>query len=386
MKTFKLTIIIALVVFGAGNAQMKVIPDGSTYLNGYRSTDDPNNEVAVQVYGNYGAYLAGGRLSFGDYGTASNGGGNAFVGEYGTWDSDIVQLHGKLGIYLTKNTGSVLGYYHQNSGNKFTFYCDVYSYGTKLTSDERFKTDINSISNSLLNLVKLNGVSYKYDYSNMTFENSRLPYSTTTTSNTLEMSEKEKEYMANLENIENQENANSPKRLGFIAQDLQEVFPELVEHDSSGYYYVDYIGLIPVIVEAIKEQQSIIDAQSLKIKELEEQTIEIITSENTSNLKGLIASTEIIDNDKIINAVLFQNSPNPFSENTEIKYLLPEEVRSASIYIYNMQGNQIKNIPVHSRGKATETIYGSDLAAGMYLYTLIADGKEVSTKRMILTE
>jgi hypothetical protein len=31
-------------------------------------------------------------------------------------------------------------------------------------------------------------------------------------------------------------------------------------------------------------------------------------------------------------------------------------------------------------------IYASELAAGMYLYALIADGQEVDTKRMILTK
>jgi len=32
------------------------------------------------------------------------------------------------------------------------------------------------------------------------------------------------------------------------------------------------------------------------------------------------------------------------------------------------------------------TFSGSELAAGMYFYALIVDGKEVDTKRMVLTE
>ena len=48
---------------------------------------------------------------------------------------------------------------------------------------------------------------------------------------------------------------NKKQNIGFIAQQLQEVFPDLVEEDSNNYLHVDYIELIPVLVESIKEQQ-----------------------------------------------------------------------------------------------------------------------------------
>lgn len=48
-------------------------------------------------------------------------------------------------------------------------------------------------------------------------------------------------------------------RMGFVAQEVKEIFPELVEQDASGYMYVDYIGLIPILVESVKEQQEQID-------------------------------------------------------------------------------------------------------------------------------
>ena len=61
-------------------------------------------------------------------------------------------------------------------------------------------------------------------------------------------------------------------------------------------------------------------------------------------------------------------------------------VANASLYIYDMQGKQIKRVPVMQRGEGTGQIQGSELSAGMYIYTLIADNKMVDTKRMILTE
>jgi trimeric autotransporter adhesin len=83
---------------------------------------------------------------------------------------------------------------------------------------------------------------------------------------------------------------------------------------------------------------------------------------------------------------MMQNNPNPFSTDTEIKMELPETTRQATIVVYNLEGKQLKNITVSERGKATVKISGNELSAGMYLYTLIADGEVVDTKRLILTK
>ena len=57
-------------------------------------------------------------------------------------------------------------------------------------------------------------------------------------------------------------------QLGFIAQELEEVLPNLVHTDENGYKAVNYIGLIPVMTEAIKEQNDKIDAQDKEIEKL----------------------------------------------------------------------------------------------------------------------
>jgi len=85
-------------------------------------------------------------------------------------------------------------------------------------------------------------------------------------------------------------------------------------------------------------------------------------------------------------AALFQNNPNPFNAATEIKMTIPENVGFATVMIYNLEGKQMKNIQVRDRGEVSVKISGSELSAGMYLYALIADGKVVDTKRMILTQ
>ncbi len=49
------------------------------------------------------------------------------------------------------------------------------------------------------------------------------------------------------------------KQLGVIAQEIEAIFPELVTVTSDGFKAVNYIGLIPVLIEAIKEQQKLIE-------------------------------------------------------------------------------------------------------------------------------
>ncbi|WP_281962214.1 T9SS type A sorting domain-containing protein, partial [Bacteroides nordii] len=90
--------------------------------------------------------------------------------------------------------------------------------------------------------------------------------------------------------------------------------------------------------------------------------------------------------DEKLKAKLYSNIPNPFKEQTTISFFIPEASSRASIHIYNLQGKQIKQINIESRGNGSVTINGYELIPGMYMYSLIVDGKEVDTKKMILTE
>ncbi len=51
------------------------------------------------------------------------------------------------------------------------------------------------------------------------------------------------------------------RQLGFIAQEVEEVAPEAVSTDAEGYKYLDYGKLVPLLTEAVKQQQSIIERQ-----------------------------------------------------------------------------------------------------------------------------
>lgn len=56
---------------------------------------------------------------------------------------------------------------------------------------------------------------------------------------------------------------------GFVAQELQEIFPDLVIKRDDGALGVRYTGLIPVMVQALKEQQDEIDGLKKRISDLE---------------------------------------------------------------------------------------------------------------------
>jgi hypothetical protein len=51
-----------------------------------------------------------------------------------------------------------------------------------------------------------------------------------------------------------------------------------------------------------------------------------------------------------------------------------------------MQGKLIKTYSLTTKGDGTVEINASELQPGMYMYSLITGGKEVDTKKMILTE
>jgi hypothetical protein len=63
---------------------------------------------------------------------------------------------------------------------------------------------------------------------------------------------------------------NKIHSLGLIAQDIKNYFPEVVKIDNRGYYYIEYTKLNAVLVEAIKEQQLLIEDINDKIIELED--------------------------------------------------------------------------------------------------------------------
>jgi Chaperone of endosialidase len=92
------------------------------------------------------------------------------------------------------------------------------------SSDRRLKKDFIQLNNSLTDIYKLNGYHFRW--------------------------------------IEEARNRNL--QTGFIAQEVQKIFPELVQTDEKGFLSVNYIGLIPHLIEAVKELKN--ENNSLKLE------------------------------------------------------------------------------------------------------------------------
>ncbi len=162
-------------------------------------------------------------------------------------------------------------------------------------------------------------------------------------------------------------------RYGFIAQELREVFPELVDENEEGYLNIDYVGLIPVLVEAIKELEAKIII------------IENNCCKKTETLKSGSINSNLLS-PGVRNPMLYQNTPNPFNLQTTIKFEIPETVQNAQLYICNMTGTLLKTIAINQRQGGNVTINANEFNAGMYLYSLVCDGKIEDTKQMLLTQ
>ena len=64
------------------------------------------------------------------------------------------------------------------------------------------------------------------------------------------------------------ENADTDKQLGLLAQEVQKVLPELVKESHDGKLGVNYSGMVPVLLEAIKELKAEIEKQQIQIDTL----------------------------------------------------------------------------------------------------------------------
>ena len=391
-NTILYAIIFSVILCISGNtafSQLKVKGDNGKVIIGtvpdessQQYVEDFDNILSASIFGKGQNYRSGAKLSFGDFGRWDYWGWNVFVGEYGDTDTDKLWLHGKNGFYLT---------YGRAEGNETILSFDVFgdrrlhlntelfAQGLKIPANSSSQQNAGIIKSSLDKVNKIEGITYQYKF-----------FNNQTSSSTQGGSAKEIADAVFFNNLNEQMNNYAPKKNGFNADKLKIVFPELVETDKDGNNYIDYTGLIPVLVEAIKEQSKIITAQSLKLKEMGLLSEDISTMNESSTDSNFTTKSATSDTNTasniLANAFLYQNTPNPFNITTEIKYFLPEGSPNAYIYVFNLQGNLLLTYNLNNNCFGSVVINGSSLNAGMYVYSLVIDGQEEETKRMILTK
>ncbi len=209
---------------------------GGPGLWGQSNTSFGLYATSTSSYGIYGTS----QTNTGIKGTSGTSYGGEFLGRVRVGKGG----NGDAGIEFEKSNQTQGGYVGMNGDNEMMVWGFPYGgpiqrwnvnggqicYATSPTicSDIRLKKDFSNLSNSLASITQLKGYNYY-------LKNEKNPYLQT----------------------------------GFIAQEIQKIFPELVNTGSDGYLSVDYIGLIPHLVESIKSLKSENDSLKERLLKIE---------------------------------------------------------------------------------------------------------------------
>jgi hypothetical protein len=82
---------------------------------------------------------------------------------------------------------------------------------------------------------------------------------------------------------------------------------------------------------------------------------------------------------------LAQNVPNPFASSTTIQYTLPQNTGNALLAVFDLNGKMLLQYNL-AKSSNSIIINGNTLVPGMYIYSLIVNGNEVVSKKMVLTK
>ena len=369
------------------------------------------NTGGVGLYGEgttYGVYAVG--RNFGVLGSSNNGGHgvdgwSSYLGVYG--NGGTYGAYGAGGTYGVYGAGSAYGVYGNNSngigivGNSTNylggyFYStnyygiragtglssknwagvfdgNVLAFGTYQTSDKNLKKNIEDISDALSIINKLKPRSYEF---------------------------RKEGKLASL-------NLPQGKHYGLIAQDLEEVLPDLVKEvenvfppnaepkpvlspepngkdvtlpppaketvtpapqqleksEKMSVKAVNYIELIPILIKALQNQQQ-------QINELK-QTVSKFTQPQSTNAS---AGSEMLG----------QNTPNPVRDVTKIQFGLPQGSNNAQLVITDNLGRVVKSLRLTASGMVNVDV--SSFGNGVYNYSLVIDNKTLQTRKMTVVK
>ncbi len=246
---------------------------------------------------------------------------------------------------------------------------------TIITSDRRLKSDIADFGYGLEEVKKLQPVSFTYNGRGGTTEGSQ--------------------------------------HIGLIAQELQAVAPELVEeyehilyeYDEEGtqtevgsetYLQIRDTEVKYMLMNSIKELAKENDAKDERIEELESELDAMkeaiaaiqtqLASQPTQSDQSKLAQQDVTLQGAEKVATLEQNQPNPFNENTVIKYFLPEGSTGSQMHIFSTDGKLLKTVKIDETGAGQINLRANTLPAGNYMYQLVTDSGVVASKTMVLAK
>ena len=290
-----------------GSLRFEGIPTVTT--NTYVLTADANGVVSRQL-----------STSFGGGGLANSCNTLNFLTKRGATDLTCSQVF---------DNGTNVGIGTTSPSNKLTVNGAIQSISNLFISDAIYKEKVSPINNPLEIVSKLDGKTYNWKVSSfpdLNFDNS-LQY-------------------------------------GLIAQEVETVMPTIVHTDDLGRKSVKYTAIIPVLIEAIKQQQEqIIALQDQLNSSFQKQNSDLINLKNT----------------KIISV-----SPNPSSDVIVISLNIEETVQDAKIVVYDLNGKIMSSLNIKERNNdISKSLQKDNFGSGTYIVSLYINGKSLDSKKII---
>ena len=338
----------------------------------------------------------------------TTGGANTFIGYHTGWDNTT----GNYNTYIGYGAGPNGAAYSNSAAMGYNAYATASNYikignssvttiGGQVSwttlSDGRFKTNVAENVKGLDFINKLRPVTYQFNTQEYdVFVRQNIPLASDSSGSAI--SEMPVDYSASMSVVHS----------GFIAQEVDSIaqlcgFSSSIVHtpaNSTDPYALSYAEFVVPLVKAVQELNAIITDQNQQIQALETEIYELETrvNSNEDRISSCCPSASEVEKSEIINnsldndlkanqkPSLHQNTPNPFSKKTTIRYFVPENSVQSSVMVFDMQGKLVKTYLVSAKGDGNIEINANELQPGMYMYSLITGGREIDTKRMILTD
>ncbi|MCU7549944.1 tail fiber domain-containing protein [Chitinophagaceae bacterium LB-8] len=336
-------------------ASLNILNPGSSagirVTNNFTGNSDRFGIIASSV--NNPGYGYGIQATGGDVGVFATAEAGSYSGSaYGVSAAAYGTTGGRYGIYGTASGGSfnAAGYFNG------AVWATSYNY---IVSDRKFKQDIVPLEHTLQQLMKLKPATYLFNKE--AYKSMQLP---------------------------------TGKQIGLIADEVKEVFPELVQqavHPAEldkdtrkelspeiKYEGINYQGLIPVLVASVQELKTLNDEHQQQIEQQQQQINDLKETVdrllNTLNLNG----------NNLTTAFLKASIPNPAQGTALIQYYVPQNSRTANIVFTDMKGAIIKSITISNKGDGQLNVNTAAWTAGTYTYTLYINGTQTDSKKLVI--
>lgn len=163
---------------------------------------------------------------------------------------------------------------------------------------------------------------------------------------------------------------NEQRFIGMLHDEVKAELPQVTDYSKYNEKGINLYGLISVLVGCIQELKYELDSRTMAILDAMSRGS---FSSDVSSVRAAIGNT------------LLSAAATTVSEPAKVRYHLTDDVSNAYIAVTDMGGRVVTRVPV-SPSETSTSISSGVLDEGIFLCTLYADGKMISTKRLVKTK